>query len=147
MRADVLNGEGLRNVLWLSGCSHNCKGCFSPHSHNPQNGELVTQEFTDKILDDLNKPFISGITVSGGDSFHKANYEDLLLLLQRIKEEQPEKDIWAYTGYTLEQLQSDEKRKRLLPYIDTLVDGRFVEEKKDLTLKWVGSSNQRVIKL
>ncbi len=144
-KCDMNNGVGLRNVLWLSGCSHNCYNCFSPHTHNPSNGVLVTKVFEDQLLKDLAKPYVKGLTISGGDTFHKANYEDVLRLLKRVKAELPEKDVWAYTGYTLQELQKDEKRKKLLPYIDTLCEGRYVEEEKDLTLPWTGSRNQRVI--
>jgi len=145
--ADVVNGKGLRCVIWLSGCSHNCYKCFAPHTHNPRSGVLVETRFETQLLKDLAKPFITGITISGGDTFHKANYEDVLLLLKRIKKELPTKDVWAYTGYTLEELQQDNLRKRLLPYIDTLCEGRYVEEEKDPTLPWTGSRNQRVINL
>lgn len=99
-KADCNNGIGLRNVLWLSFCSHGCSGCFNSSSWNG-GGEKVTEDFIKQIIVDLDKPYIKGFTFSGGDPLHKRNYPEVISLSRRIKKELPDKDIWLYTGYTL----------------------------------------------
>jgi anaerobic ribonucleoside-triphosphate reductase activating protein len=142
---DFTNGEGARVVLWLSGCTHNCSGCFSPSTHNPKSGEPFTGEDEDTLMKDLDKPFIAGLTFSGGDPLHKRNYKEVLRVCKKIKEKLPTKTIWLYTGYTLQQVQDDTERSEVLKYVDVLVDGKY---NKDLpSAQWVGSSNQRVINI
>ncbi len=145
-QADVNNGTGLRNVLWLSQCSHGCKGCFNKSSWK-KGGTKVTEEFILQILEDLDKPFISGITFSGGDPLHKNNYQGVINLCRRIKKELPEKNIWLWTGYTYEELQNDLLRQPILTTVDTLVEGKFVQELSKNPPPFRGSSNQRILHL
>lgn len=147
---DMLNGDGLRTVLWLSGCSHRCKNCQNPITWDPSVGVDFTEESYKEISDSLSNSWISGITLSGGDPLYKDNLNDVLLLCKRIKKEFPTKTIWLYSGFVLEDLfNSDEDdmilRKEILSYVDIFVDGKFVNELKDTSLHWVGSSNQRII--
>ena len=144
-KCDVLNGTGVRCVLWCSGCTHKCKGCFSKESWKFCNGLPFNQEIQDKIITDLKPDYISGLTLSGGDSLHPRNAIDLIPFVKRIKEELPSKNIWCYTGYVLEDLFDNETQKELLSYVDVLVDGLFVQELADSSLKFKGSSNQRIL--
>ena len=143
---DMNNGDGLRVVLWLSGCSHHCQGCQNPQTWNPCSGIKFDDVAFDELFDELRKDYISGITITGGDPLFKDNLDEVYSLCSFIKRILPYKTIWIYTGYTWEELQSkDDKKRLILKYCDVLVDGRFEENKKDITLKWRGSSNQRVI--
>ena len=144
-KCDVLNGTGVRCVLWCSGCTHKCQGCFSKESWKFCNGLPFNQEIQDKIISDLKPDYISGLTLSGGDSMHPRNAIDLIPFIKRIKEELPSKNIWCYTGYVLEDLLGNEIQKELLSSIDVLVDGPFVQELADSSLKFHGSSNQKIL--
>lgn len=155
----MLNGDGLRVVLWLSGCSHNCYKCQNPQTHNPNSGILFDENAEEELFRELSKDYISGLTLTGGDPLHENNLDGVLNLVNRIRLSFPEKTIWIYSGYTWEQImypvitddlnpKRDEiiqKRKEIVSQCDILVDGRFVNELKDISLKWRGSSNQRVI--
>lgn len=138
---DMLNGDGLRVVLWLAGCNHCCKGCHNPLTWDPDGGLLFDDAARQEIFGELGKSYISGITFSGGDPLHPANRMDVRALMAQIKERYPEKSIWVYTGDSWE----DILHYPLLKYVDVLVDGEFREDKKDVKLLWKGSSNQRVI--
>lgn len=155
---DVCNGTGLRVVLWLSGCSHHCHNCQNPQTWNPGSGipfdELARQE----IFNELSKDYISGITFSGGDPLHENNLDEVLKLIQEIRNSFPGKTIWLYTGFELEDIIKQEqyekvsgipdvwsKRWEIIKLVNILVDGEYIDEQKDLTLKWIGSKNQRVI--
>ena len=140
---DMTNGDGLRTVLWCSGCSHNCKGCQNPQTHNPESGILFDSNAKAELFSYLSNSWIEGITFSGGDPLYPGNRETILSLMKEIKETFPDKNIWCYTGFTFEQLQADNLEH--LKYIDVLVDGKFELDKRDVNLKWKGSSNQRVI--
>ena len=140
-KEDMLNGEGLRVVLWVSGCSHHCKGCQNPCTWNPEDGIEFDDTAKNEIFEQLDKDYISGITFSGGDPLFLNNRQDVLNLMKEIKELYPDKDIWCYTGYTYEEIKDLEHLK----YIDVLVDGKYIEELKDTKSHWVGSTNQRVI--
>lgn len=142
---NMLNGDGLRVVLFVSGCEHHCKGCHNPQTHDPLSGIDFTQTEEDEIFEQLSKPYIQGLTLTGGDPLHPCNYETLLKLCKTIKKKFPNKNIWLYTGYRVEDI--PEEMKEIFQYIDTVVDGRFVEELKDVNLPYVGSSNQRIIRL
>lgn len=143
---DVNNGEGLRNVLWLSGCSWGCEGCFNEISWDSKSGEDVDEAMVQRLLKDLEPSHIQGLTLSGGDPLHKRNYQGIIKLCQRIKYEFPNKDIWLYTGYTLYQIQNDILRAPILDTIDILIDGKY--DKEDPTkLPFRGSHNQRRYKL
>lgn len=139
---DVVNGPGTRCTLFVSGCEHNCRGCYNQSTWNLNSGHLFTSELEDKIIVDLNDSKIprQGLSLSGGDPLHPANVESVLALVKRVREEAPTKDIWCWTGYTLSQL-SDAQRE-VVNRVDVLVDGPFVQELADPSLKWRGSSNQ-----
>lgn len=138
---DMLNGDGLRVVLWVSGCSHCCKGCQNPITWDVNSGLLFDDAAKQEIFDQLDKPYISGITFSGGDPLHSANRMDVRTLMAEIKEKYPDKTIWLYTGDVWENVM----HYPMMRYVDVLVDGEFMIEKRDVKLMWKGSSNQRVI--
>ena len=148
---DIANGLGVRTVLFVSGCRNRCEGCFQPETWNFQNGELFDKKAEDDIIASLEPDFIKGLTLLGGDPFEPENQEGLIAFMRRVKEECPDKDVWAYTGYLLDKdlcpggKKYTEYTEELLSYIDVLVDGPFVLDKKSLSLKFKGSSNQRVI--
>ena len=138
---DMLNGDGLRVVLWVAGCSHCCKECQNPITWDPNGGLEFDEVAKQEIFAELEKDYIHGITFSGGDPLHINNAYDVAELAKEIREKYPNKSIWLYTGAKWEEAQ----HARVTPYLDVLVDGEFVVEKKDVNLHWVGSSNQRVI--
>ena len=138
---DMKNGDGLRVVLWLSGCRHCCPGCQNPVTWNPEDGLIFDDTAKKEVEDQLGKPYISGVTFSGGDPLFSANLEEVTILCREWKERFPKKTIWLYTGEVWEDIQNLE----VVNYIDVLVDGRFEQEKKDNLLHWRGSGNQRVI--
>jgi len=138
---DMLNGCGLRVVLWVSGCTHGCAGCHNPITWNPDDGLLFDEEAKAEIFDQLERDYISGITLSGGDPLFIGNRNCIGGLVSEIKEKFPQKTIWLYTGYIWENINTLD----FIPKIDVIVDGRFIEEFKDSSLHWKGSSNQRVI--
>ena len=157
---DVCNGTGLRVVLWLSGCSHHCYNCQNPQTWNPDSGIPFDESAKQEILNELSKDYISGITFSGGDPLHENNLDEVLKLVKQIRISFPEKTIWLYTGYTWEQLVYSRmpsgvgkekeflnwnRRNEIISNIDICIDGEYVDNLKDLTLKWRGSKNQRVI--
>ncbi len=138
---DMLNGDGLRVVLWVSGCSHCCKECQNPITWDPSGGLPFDEAAKQELFEQLDKPYISGITFSGGDPLHAANRLDVRNLMAEIKEKYPNKTIWLYTGASWENIM----HYAIMQYVDVLVDGEFQIEKKDNKLLWKGSSNQRVI--
>ena len=138
---DMLNGDGLRVVLWLAGCNHCCKGCQNPLTWDPDGGLLFDEAARQEVFEQLEKSYISGITFSGGDPLHPANRLDVRRLAEEIRERYPDKTIWLYTGDSWE----DILHYPILKYVDVLVDGEFHEAEKDVKLLWKGSSNQRVI--
>lgn len=149
---DIANGLGVRVSLFVSGCTHHCKNCFNAVAWDFHYGNPFTIAVEDEILQALNQPMITGLTLLGGEPMEPQNQEGLISFLRRVKREAPNKDIWCYTGYTLEtDLLSGrahtEYTEEMLSMIDVLVDGKFIEELKDITLKFRGSSNQRVIDL
>ncbi len=137
----MLNGDGLRVVLWVAGCSHCCKECHNPITWDPNGGLEFDEAAKQEIFCELEKDYIHGITFSGGDPLHINNAFDVADLAKEIREKYPNKSIWLYTGGMWE----DVKNMRVIPYLDVLIDGEFEVEKKDVNLHWVGSSNQRVI--
>lgn len=150
-KCDIANGLGVRVSLFVSGCRHHCKGCFNPETWDFNYGKPYTEEVEMEILNLLDSKYITGFSLLGGEPFEPENQVVLVSLLKKIKEKFPEKDIWCYTGYLYDvDLIEGGKAftdvtKEMLSYIDTLVDGEFVEELKDITLKFRGSSNQRII--
>lgn len=138
---DMLNGDGLRVVLWVAGCAHHCKECQNPITWDPNGGIPFDEESKQEIFDELEQEYIDGITFSGGDPLHEANRKDVEALAKEIKEKYPKKTIWLYTGYDWEDICD----WPIMKYVDVCVDGRFEIERKDVQLPWKGSSNQRVI--
>ena len=147
---DVANGVGVRVSLFVSGCTHHCKGCFNAEAWDFAYGQPYTEATEEEILAALSHEYIAGLSLLGGEPFEPQNQRALLPLLRKFRERYPQKSVWCYSGYTLE---TDiltgrahcEAMDEMLSYIDILVDGEFVEEKKDLKLRFRGSSNQRII--
>ena len=175
---DVCNGEGLRVVLWLSGCSDLCFICQNPQTWNPDNGIPFDESAKQEIFNELSKDYISGITFSGGDPLYEYNLDEVLKLVKQIRNSYPDKTIWLYTGYHVfinypeshrqhkvilstrpnastniiyddelffKKKEEDRKRSEIIFNVDVLVDGEYIDEQKDLSLKWRGSKNQHVI--
>ena len=158
---DMNNGNGLRVVLWLSGCSHHCYNCQNPQTWNPDSGIPFDESAKQEIFNELSKDYISGITFSGGDPLHENNLDNVLKLVQEIRISFPDKTIWLYTGYDFDLLNSKYNEYKYTPFaanadewltrwdiisnLNIVVDGEYIDEQKDLTLKWRGSKNQRVI--
>ena len=155
------NGNGLRVVLWLSGCSHHCYNCQNPQTWNPDSGIPFDESAKQEIFNELSKDYISGITFSGGDPLYEYNLDEVLKLVKEIRISFPEKSIWLYTGYNFDLLNSKYNEYKYTPFaanadewltrweiisnVNVLVDGEYIDEQRDITLKWRGSSNQRVI--
>ncbi|MCI5621928.1 MAG: anaerobic ribonucleoside-triphosphate reductase activating protein [Lachnospiraceae bacterium] len=148
---DIANGIGVRTVLFVSGCRNHCKGCFQPETWDFCHGNPFTKETENEIIKSLDSVYIKGLTLLGGDPFEPENQKVLLPFVRRVCRECPTKDIWAYTGYVLDRdlipggRCYTEDTGELLSYIDILVDGPYIEEQHDITLKFKGSANQRVI--
>ncbi len=138
---DMLNGDGLRVVLWVAGCSHCCKECQNPITWDPDGGLPFDEEAKQEIFEQLEHSYISGITFSGGDPLHSANRLDVRNLMSEIKEKYPDKTIWLYTGYEWK----DIWHYPMMKYVDVVVDGEFKIDLRDTNLLWKGSSNQNVI--
>lgn len=152
-KCDIANGPGVRISLFVSGCRHHCKGCFQPETWDFNYGNEFTQETEKEIIDALEPYYIKGLTVLGGEPFEPENQRVLVKFLKDIRSRFPNKTIWCYTGYTLEDLLAQHGKARcevtdeMCGYIDVLVDGEFVLDKKDISLKFRGSSNQRLISM
>lgn len=150
-KADVANGIGVRVSLFVSGCTHQCKNCFNREAWDFQYGKEFTQKEIDQVIEELDHPYVAGLSLLGGEPLEHMNQQGLLPLLKKVKEKFPEKNIWCYSGYTFEKdiinkmYQKWEETPELLSYIDVLVDGKFEEDKKDFRLRFRGSSNQRII--
>lgn len=145
---DIANGLGLRVSLFVSGCRNHCKGCFNPETWRFDYGEKFTKKVEDEIISKLSVDFIDGLSLLGGDPFEPENVKALLPFVKRVKALLPSKTIWCYTGYTYESIcHRQNGNAELLKYIDVLVDGKFVEEQKDINCRFCGSKNQRLLKL
>lgn len=147
---DMRNGEGLRVVLFVSGCSHHCDECQNPQTWDGTSGIEFDGNAFDEIFDALEKDYISGLTLSGGDPFYECNLSTVLHICSHAKKHHPEKTVWIYTGYTFEELMDNhsyenDTRRLILKYCDVLVDGRYDKELLDVNYPWAGSTNQRVI--
>ena len=148
---DIANGTGIRTSIFVSGCQHACKGCFNPEVWDFEYGNKYTNEVQEDLLNELDKAYIEGLSLLGGEPMHPRNQEDVLQLVIETKKRYPNKNIWCYTGFDF----NDDilnKMVKFLPYtrkilenIDVIVDGKFIEDKKDLSLHFRGSSNQRII--
>lgn len=156
----VANGTGIRVVLWVSGCSLHCKGCHNPQTWDFNSGQLFDDAAKQELFEALDKPYIQGITFSGGNPLDEQNRHEILNLILEIHLMFPEKDIWCYTGYTFEEICEQYCNERIynlfggeieytkweyLEYVDVLVDGPYIEEQRDITLPFCGSTNQRLI--
>ena len=150
-KCDIANGPGVRVSLFVSGCTHHCKGCFNEETWNFKYGEPFTEKTEEQILNLLKPSYVSGLTVLGGEPMEYVNQKDLLPFLKKVRETYPKKTIWCYTGYVYEKdvlgrmVSKWKITKDILELIDVLVDGPFIEEQKDITLLFRGSSNQRLI--
>lgn len=148
---DIANGPGVRISLFVSGCTHHCKGCFNSEAWDFEYGQPFTQQTIDELLEMLKPDYVKGLTILGGEPFEPENQPAVLELLRQMKARFPEKTVWAFTGYLLDRdilsgtLGPQEITMEYLSYVDVLVDGPFVLEKKDLMLRFRGSSNQRII--
>ncbi len=139
--SSLSNGLGWRVVLWVSGCSHHCPNCQNPETWDSQAGKKFTAQEKQLIIKLLKPDYIKGLTLSGGDPLFETNRDAVLKLVKEIKEVYPKKDIWLYTGYNFEQI----KDLELMKYIDVLIDGKYIDQKRDITLPFRGSVNQKII--
>ena len=139
---DILNGEGIRVVLWVSGCEHKCNGCHNEITWDPNDGLLFTDKEKIEIFNELSKDYIAGITFSGGDPLHPANREEIIRFISEIKEKFSNKNIWLYTGYLFEDIL---EWNLDISNIDVIIDGKFKSCLSGTNLHWIGSSNQRII--
>lgn len=138
----MVNGPGLRTILWVAGCEHHCKNCHNPETWEKSGGEKFTKESLQELISEVGKDYCMGVTFSGGDPLAPYNIKTVTSTAKKIKEKfGNKKDIWLYTGYRYE----DIKQLSIMKYIDVLVDGEFIEDLKDPNLLWKGSSNQRII--
>lgn len=150
-RVDVANGEGVRVSVFVSGCNHHCKGCFNQCAWDFNYGNKFTEQEIDKVLNYLDHDYISGLSLLGGEPLEPKNQEGLLPLVKKVKEKFPNKNIWCYTGFDFEKdvvgkmAKESQLSNELIRYLDVVVDGKFEEDKKDLKLRFRGSSNQRII--
>ena len=150
---DMMNGEGLRTVLFVSGCSHHCKGCHNPQTHDPCSGNTFTISTMQTIMDNLRETWCAGLTLSGGDPLYQDNRDEVLYIVKTVKGAFGDaKNIWLYTGYTWNELQSqirdgDVTLAQILRHVDVLIDGRFIMERKKPGLRWRGSDNQCLLRL
>ena len=150
---DIANGEGVRTSLFVSGCTHRCKGCFNEIAWDFEYGKVFDEQVEECILKELKPAYIAGLTLLGGEPFEPQNQRGLLSFLEKVKMQFPKKNIWCYTGYIYDKDLKEGGRAycectdRMLELIDILVDGPFVEEQKDIRLKFRGSANQRIIDL
>ena len=160
--ADMMNGEGLRVVLWLSGCSHHCHNCQNPVTWDENDGLIFDKSAKEELFKELEKDYISGLTLSGGDPLHEANLDGVLDLVNKFHLSFPNKSIWLYSGYTFDYimegigydengafffLDNDKKRYEIISKCDILVDGRYIDSQRNPSKKWAGSDNQRVISI
>jgi anaerobic ribonucleoside-triphosphate reductase activating protein len=143
VKDDMLNGDGLRVTLFVAGCNHNCYNCHNPETFDPNGGITFDDDALEEIYNELSKDYVSGITLTGGDPLYIGNRYTVTELLMNIESKFTDKTVWLYTGYVYEEISDLE----VIKYVDVLVDGPYVDELRDTTLRWRGSSNQRVIRL
>ena len=152
-KCDIANGQGVRVTLFVSGCTHHCKGCFQPETWDFEYGDAFCEETEKELMEYLAPDYIKGLTLLGGEPFEPENQSVLVKFIKKVREAYPQKSIWCYTGYLLDEELLKPSRARcevtdeMLSYIDVLVDGEFVLEKKNISLKFRGSENQRLIDL
>lgn len=141
-KMDIANGPGIRVSIFMQGCTFHCKNCFNPETHDFEGGKEFTDETIDRVLELCNNETVEGLSILGGEPLHPRNIEGTAKLAKAFKEENPNKNLWIWSGFLFDR---DLKNEEVLQYIDVLVDGQYVEELHNPTLKWRGSSNQRVI--
>ena len=151
-KLDIANGDGVRVSLFVSGCRNRCEGCFQPETWNFEYGQPFTCDTEEQIMKALEPSYVEGLTLLGGEPFEPENQRELVKLLRRVRSERPGKNVWCYSGYTVEQIMGEshphcEASDEMLSMIDVLVDGRFTLALKDISLRFRGSSNQRIIDL
>lgn len=144
-KMDISNGPGIRVSIFVQGCAFNCKGCFNPETHDFNSGKEFTTMEANKIIQLANKDYINGLSILGGEPLHPKNIESVSMLCEYFKYKYPYKTIWLWSGFRYEDILERENNYNIFNYIDVLVDGQFKEEYHNPTLRWKGSSNQRVI--
>ncbi len=149
-KRDIANGVGVRVTLFVSGCTHHCKNCFNPETWDFEYGQPYTEKTEEEILSLLAPSYINGLTLLGGEPFEVQNQRVLVGLIRRVRKRFPDKSIWCYTGYTFEELISDSRARcevtdEMLSMLDVLVDGEYIDEKRNISLSFRGSENQRII--
>lgn len=150
-KADIANGVGVRVSVFVSGCTHHCKNCFNSEAWDFNYGNEFTENEINRVIKELDHPYVAGLSLLGGEPLEHVNQQGLLPLLKKVKEKFPDKNIWCYSGYTFEtdimgkMYNNWKETPEILSYIDVLVDGKFEEEKKDIKLRFRGSSNQRIL--
>ena len=150
-KVDIANGTGVRVSVFVSGCTHHCKGCFNSEAWDFNYGKEFNNDSINTIIEYLNNPCIAGLSILGGEPLERSNQQGLLPLVKKVKEKYPDKNIWCYTGFLFDKDVMDnmyknwDETKELIPYIDVIVDGKFEEDKKNLKIKFRGSTNQRII--
>ena len=146
-KCDIANGIGFRLSFWCSGCARHCPGCFNPEAQDPNFGKPFDEDAKEKIFKELSNPHCAGLSLLGGEPLSRLsdNRKQVIQLCKECKERFPDKNIWCWSGYKFEEITADEEMRPILDYIDVLVDGEFVETKKDLSVPFRGSSNQRVL--
>lgn len=142
---NMVNGEGLRAVIWIAGCDRNCPGCFSPYTHDPAGGIKFDEAAKEELFRDCSEDWCDGITLCGGDPLFPGNRSESIALAREFKEKFPDKTLWLYTGYCWNEIVDDPSMSEIIKYADVICDGPFVESLKSPDLQWVGSSNQHVI--
>lgn len=140
-KMDIADGPGVRVSIFLQGCTFNCKNCFNPETHDFKGGQEFTDETIEEVLNLCDKDFITGLSILGGEPMHPLNIKGTIKLAKAFKERYPEKTIWSWSGFLIDNIVD----KEILNYLDVLVDGQYVDELHNPTLKWCGSENQRVI--
>jgi len=146
-RMDVINGDGFRTSLFVSGCDRHCKGCFNQQAQDPKYGYDFTEEVKEKLFKELKNEHCAGLSLLGGDpmSHLSDNRKCVIALCKEVKEKFPSKNIFMWTGYTIKEILDSKEMKDIVKYVDVIIDGPFIEELKDIDLKWRGSSNQNII--
>lgn len=147
LRMDVINGDGFRTSMFVSGCSRNCLGCFNRQAQDPNFGYDFTDEVKEKLFKEIENPHCAGLSLLGGDplSVLSDNRKTVINLCKEFKEKFPGKNIFLWTGYTIDEILNSDEMKEVVKYVDVIIDGPFVESLKDINLKWRGSSNQNII--
>ena len=149
-KCSISNGTGFRTVLYVSGCSLHCKGCFNSETWDKNSGKLFDDDAKQELFKSLSYPYVKGLTITGGHPLELYNISNVVAIMKEVKFRFPDKDIWVYTGYKMKSLQNGYPKphslyfEQLFQYADVIVDGPFIESKKDITLKFRGSSNQNI---